>query len=226
MKLGVLFSGGKDSCLAMRRAEGKIVCLITVVSKNPESYMFHTPNVHLTKLQAEAIGLPLVSVNTEGKKEEELKDLAEAISEAKEKYGIEGVVTGAVESVYQSSRIAKICDELGLACVNPLWKKEPRELLDELLKEGFKVIISGVFAPPLDRSWLGKELDKEMVRKLLALKESHGISPVGEGGEIETTVLDAPFFSKRIEVVQKDVFEEKNSAVLIIRKARLAKKEI
>jgi ABC transporter with metal-binding/Fe-S-binding domain ATP-binding protein len=210
----------------MQRAEGKVVCLITVVSKNPESYMFHTPNIHITKLQAEAIGLPLVSVETEGKKEEELKDLAAAIAEAKEKYGLEGVVTGAVESVYQSSWIAKICDELGLACVNPLWKREPKELLESLLKEGFKVIISGVFAPPLDKSWLGKEIDKTAVRKLLALKESHGISPVGEGGEIETFVLDAPFFSKRIEVVQSDVLEEKSSAVLIIKKARLAKKEI
>ena len=85
MRLGVLFSGGKDSTLALHLAAEKeeVVCLITVVSKNQESYMFHTPNIDVTVLQAEALGLPLVSVATEGQKEEELADLERAIAEAK-----------------------------------------------------------------------------------------------------------------------------------------------
>ena len=84
MRLGVLFSGGKDSTLALHLAAEKeeVACLITVVSKNKESYMFHTPNIDVTALQAEALGLPLVSVVTEGKKEEELADLEKAIAEA------------------------------------------------------------------------------------------------------------------------------------------------
>ncbi|MEM5804687.1 MAG: diphthine--ammonia ligase [Candidatus Aenigmatarchaeota archaeon] len=224
MRLGVLFSGGKDSCLALYKARNEAVCLITVVSKNPESYMFHTPNIRLTELQAEAIGLPLVSEETEGRKEEELADLKAAILKAKEKYGIEGVVTGAVESAYQSSRVASICAELGLACLNPLWKRNAKELLESLLKEGFKVIISGVFAPPLDKSWLGKELDTALMKRLLELQKTHGISPVGEGGEIETTVLDAPFFRKRIEILESEARADKTSAVLIIKKARLVQK--
>ena len=103
MRLGVLFSGGKDSTLALHLAADKVevACLITVVSKNKESYMFHTPNIDITALQAEALGLPLVSVVTEGKKEEELVDLEKAIAEAQNKYQIDGIVTGAVESVYQ-----------------------------------------------------------------------------------------------------------------------------
>ena len=51
-----------------------------------------------------------------------------------EKYKIQGIVTGAVESVYQSSRIQKICDKLKLECFNPLWKKEQFELLEDLIK--------------------------------------------------------------------------------------------
>src|SRR5665811_788348 len=98
MRLGVLFSGGKDSTFALHLAAQKeeVSCLITVVSKNKESYMFHTPNIDVTVLQAEALGLPLVSVVTEGKKEEELVDLEKAIIDAKSKFQIDGVVTGAV----------------------------------------------------------------------------------------------------------------------------------
>ena len=72
MRLAVLFSGGKDSCFAYYKTIGteEVVCLITLISRNPESYMFHTPNIHLTKVQAEAIGLPLLAVETEGRKEE------------------------------------------------------------------------------------------------------------------------------------------------------------
>ena len=122
MRLGVLFSGGKDSTFALHLAAEKeeVVCLITVVSKNKESYMFHTPNIDVTTLQAEALGLPLVSVVTEGEKEEELADLEAAIAEAKEKFQIDGVVTGAVESVYQASRVQRICNLLDVWCFNPL----------------------------------------------------------------------------------------------------------
>jgi len=82
MKLGVLFSGGKDSTFACWKAmqQEEVVCLITVISGNPESYMFHTPNIRLAALQAEAAGLPLVEVETAGEKEEELLDLARASS--------------------------------------------------------------------------------------------------------------------------------------------------
>src|SRR3990170_1620577 len=112
MKLGVLFSGGKDSTLAlhMTAEHEEATCLITLVSKNPESYMFHTPNIHLTEIQAEATDLPLIAKVTEGRKEEELKDLEQAITEAVKQHRIEGVVTGAVESVYQAERVQRICN--------------------------------------------------------------------------------------------------------------------
>ncbi len=228
MKLGVLFSGGKDSNLALMKAEengnDRVVCLITVRSKNPESYMFHTPNIGITKLQAEAIGIPLLEWETAGVKEEELKDLEEAIAHAKEKFGIQGLVTGAIASAYQASRIQKICDRLGLECVNPLWQREPADIIRELIDKKFKVIISGVFAYPLDQSWLGRIIDDELLKNLIIMREKHQISPSGEGGEIETTVLDAPFFRKRIEVVDSESIWDKNSGVFIIKKARLAEK--
>ena len=203
MRLGVLFSGGKDSTLALHLAAEKeeVVCLITVVSKNKESYMFHTPNIDVTALQAEALGLPLVSMVTEGQKEEELADLERAIAEAKDRFQIDGVVTGAVESVYQASRVQRICNRLDVWCFNPLWKYDQKTLLEILVEKQFKVIISGIFAYPLDEKWLGKQIDSLMIARLVELQSKYGISPSGEGGEIETTVLDAPMFKKRIEVL-------------------------
>ena len=226
MKLGVLFSGGKDSTLALHMAaeHETVACLITVASKNKESYMFHTPNINLTKLQAEALELPLVSRVTEGKKEEELEDLEEAIAEASRQFGIEGVVTGAVESVYQSTRIQRICHSLNLWCLNPLWKKNQKELLEELIMKRFNVIISGIFAYPLDETWLGKELNQDIVNKLVDLEKKFGISPSGEGGEIETTVLDALLFKKKIEILNYNVEARGNSGVFNVAKARLVPK--
>jgi len=226
MKLGVLFSGGKDSTLALHKAAEKEqgTCLITVLSKNPESYMFHTPNINLTKLQAEALGLPLITKVTEGKKEEELKDLEQAITEAINQHHIEGVVTGAVESVYQAERVQRICNRLGIWCLNPLWKRNQRQLLEELVEKHFNAIISGIFAYPLDETWLGKQLNTDLIGKLVELEKKFGISPSGEGGEIETTVLDAPLFKKRIEILASEVEAKGNSGVFRITNARLVPK--
>jgi ABC transporter with metal-binding/Fe-S-binding domain ATP-binding protein len=226
MKLGVLFSGGKDSTLALHKAAEKeeIICLITLVSENKESFMFHTPNIDITALQAEAMGLPLIKRVTEGKPEKELEDLEEAIAQAIKDFKIEGVVTGAVESAYQSKRIQAICDRLNVLCVNPLWKKNQKALLKELVAKGFKVIISGVFAYPLDKNWLGKKIDNELIERLSLLANEFGLSVAGEGGEIETTVLDAPLFKKKIEILESTAEAKGNSGVFIIKRARLAPK--
>ncbi len=226
MKLAVLFSGGKDSCLAMLKAKElhEVVCLVTLISKNPESYMFHVPNIKITKAQAEAMELPLIQKTTEGKKEEELKDLKEAIKKAREEYKIEGVVTGAIRSTYQASRIEKICKELDLECINPLWKRDQIELLNEIVKNKFEVIISGVFAYPLGKELLGKKIDTDTIKKLKELQKKYEINPAGEGGELETTVLDAPFFKKKIEVVDHETSYENNSGVYEIKEIRFLKK--
>jgi diphthine-ammonia ligase len=226
MKLGVLFSGGKDSTLALHKAAEKeeAACLITLLSQNKESFMFHTPNIDLTALQAEALGLPLIQKVTKGESEEELKDLKKAITQAVKAYGIEGVVSGAVESVYQSTRIQRVCSRLNIWCINPLWQQNQKALLEEIVAKGFKVLVSGFFAYPLDSTWLGKELNTELIGKLLHLEKEFGLSPSGEGGEIETTVLDAPLFKKKIEVMDSEVEAKGNSGVLKIKRARLVAK--
>jgi len=207
MKLGVLYSGGKDSTLALIKAQKhhEIACLISIVSQNKESYMFHTPNIDITLLQSQAMGIPLIRVVTKGEKEKELEDLKKAILEAISRYKIEGIITGAVRSTYQASRVQKICHELKIWCFNPLWLKNQVELLYEIVENEIKAIISGVFAEPLDKSFLGAVIDKKMVEKLAKIESTHRINPAGEGGEIETTVLDAPVFKKKITITKNEI---------------------
>jgi uncharacterized protein (TIGR00290 family) len=102
--------------------------------------------------------------------------------------------------------------------------KDQVVLLQEIIENHFKVIITGIFAYPLDEGWLGKEIDKEIVERLIVLKNKYKISPSGEGGEIETTVLDAPFFEKNIEVTDYEIKADKNSGVYIIKNVELVEK--
>lgn len=214
MKLGVLFSGGKDSTFAAwlaKKEEYELACLISVISKNKDSYMFHTPSIEKTKAQAKTMNIPIISRQTKGKKEDELDDLKEAVKEAKEKYQIEGVVTGAVESVYQSSRIQKICNELDLECFNPLWQKNQVELLKNLIKNKFSVILTGIFAFPLDEKWLGRQIDERFIEEIWELHEKYKINSAGEGGEFETFVLDCPLFKKPLKVIGQKISGENHS---------------
>ena len=218
MKLGALFSGGKDSSYALFKAsqEHEVKVLIALRSLNPESYMFHIPAFEIISKQAEALGLPLILVETKGEKEKELIDLQKAIEKAVKEYGIEGIVTGAVASEYQRSRIQKICDDLKLKVFNPLWQMDQIELLRNLIKDEFEVVIVGVAAYPLDDSWLGRVIDEKTIGELEELQKKYKINPAGEGGEFETLVLDSPMHKKKIKLIKTKKEFSKNHGVLKI----------
>ncbi|MBS3124790.1 diphthine--ammonia ligase [Candidatus Woesearchaeota archaeon] len=226
MRLGVLYSGGKDSTLALMKAQQfhDVLCLVTLVSSNKESFMFHTPNIDITSLQAEAMELPLVRVETLGEKENELADLKKALTLAKKQHKIEGVVTGAIRSTYQTSRVQQVCHELGLWCFNPLWLMDQELLLTEIIKSKIHAIISAVSAEPLDETFLGKKLDTRIAKRLVDLGKSHKINPAGEGGEVETTVLDAPTFKKKIEILKRQINYKNYAGTFTILNARLVQK--
>ena len=209
MKLGVLFSGGKDSTFATYLAKKngyEISCLISIFSENKESYMFHTPSISKTRQQAKAMNIPIIVQKTKGERESELKDLEKVIRKAVKKFRIEGIVTGAVESVYQASRIQKICSKLKLECFNPLWQKPQFEILEDLLKNEFAVVLTGVFAYPLTKSWLLKKINKKFIIEMKELNKKYKISPAGEGGEFETFVLNCPLFKKPLKITDSKIF--------------------
>jgi diphthine-ammonia ligase len=206
LRVGVLFSGGKDSAYSAYIASQKdtLTCLVTLRPRREDSYMFHFPNLRWTALQAESMSLPQITVDTEGQKEVELEDLRSALKTAKDDYYIEGVYTGALASVYQKSRVDRLCEELGLKGISPLWGIDPRSHLVNLINEGFKVVITGVAGLGLDDTWLGRELDERMVEELTGLQRKYGLHAALEGGEGETFVLDCPLFEKRIEIVSSE----------------------
>jgi len=224
MRLAALITGGKDSILALYKAQKMghtINVLATMIPKRSDSYMFHFPNIHLTDHISRTIEIPLMKAETSGIKEKELEDLKNLLASL----DVDGVVSGAILSAYQKERIERICNDLGLESVTPLWHEDPYSILREMIALEFKTIIIGVYAYGFDKSWLGKEINTKTLEKLIELHEQYQISLVGEGGEYESLVLDAPFFKKRIEIVQAEATYENISGILVIKEVKLADKD-
>ena len=225
MKAGVLFSGGKDSTLALHLSKEfglEITCLISIIPSSRESYMFHYPNISLVDLQSKAMGIPLIKIKTKGEKEKELDDLKEILIRAKDRFGIKSIITGAVRSTYQSSRIQRVANELSLEVFNPLWLKE--DIIPSLLRKyNIKAIITGVYAYPLGEDLLGKDFMDEY-ESLEEYKSNYGVSVVGEGGELETFVIDAPLFKKRIDIISAEIYYHNYQGTYVIREAKLVNK--
>jgi len=223
MNLVALFSGGKDSVFAILKAkkEGhEIKYLASIHSKNPDSYMYHTPNIGLTLKQAEAMNIQLVSKESKGEKEKEVEDLRILL----EGLNIEGVVCGAIASNYQKQRVEKVCKELNLKLLAPLWGINQEKILREVLKNKFEVIITAVAAEGFDENWLSKKIDGKCIEDLIKLKEKFGINIAGEGGEFETLVLDCPLFNKKILIKEAEKIWENNSGIFEIKDAELIEK--
>jgi asparagine synthase (glutamine-hydrolysing) len=224
MRLAALVSGGKDSWFAAYKAskENKIACLISIKSKNPDSYMFHTPNIDLVELQAKAADLPLITQETKGEKEKELADLKKILKKAKDEFKIEGIITGALFSEYQKNRIENICKELNLKAVSPLWHMDQEQEMRLLIKDDFKIIFSSIAAYGLSKEWLGKIISDKDIDKLVELHKKYKINIAGEGGEYESLVLDCPLFRKQLEILDTELIEDdENTARLLIKKAEL-----
>jgi predicted ATP pyrophosphatase (TIGR00289 family) len=224
LRVAALVTGGKDSALALYRAlkQGyEVEYLVTMIPKRPDSWMFHYPNIHLADTFAEAAGIPLVKGETSGIKESELEDLKRLLADLH----IDGVVTGAIMSRYQKSRIDRICEDLNLKSIAPLWHENPRKLLEQIVNLNFEVVIVGVYAYGFDHTWLGRKLNRETINDLAELGRKYRISLVGEGGEYETLVLDAPFFKKRIQLLQTEKIWENHSGYLLVKKTKLTAKK-
>jgi diphthine-ammonia ligase len=225
--IAALVSTGKDSLYAaylMQKQGYEIKCFLTIDSKNKDSFMFHTPTISLAKLQAEAFGVPVFIVKTKGEKEKELKDLELLILKAKARFSIEGIVSGALFSNYQRERIEKISEKIGIRSFTPLWQMNQTTYMKRLLKERFKVMVTKIACYGLTKKWLGKIITSKDLLELEKLKKKYGVNVAGEGGEYETLVIDAPFFSKKIEVSLSKKLENEFTGYVEIKNAKLAKK--
>jgi len=223
MILAALFSGGKDSSFALFKAKEvghEIKYLATIHSKNPYSYMYHTSNIGLTLMQSRCLDIQLVSKESLGEKEKEVEDLKILLSNL----GVDGVVCGAIASNYQKKRVEGVCNELKLKLITPLWKKDPEELLKEMIKDGFKIIITTVSAEGFDKDWLGRGIDEKCIEDLIELNKKFGINVCGDGGEYESLVIDCPLFKSRILITKAEKIWKDDNGIFEIKDAKLIEK--
>ncbi len=168
--------------------------------------MLHTPNIHLTELVAEALEIPIVFGNTCGEKELELEDIKDTILVAREKYDFQILASGGIASEYQRSRLSKVAMAAKLTALNPLWGMDQERYLREVVRDGYRFILTAISAMGLGEGWLGKEIDEESVLQLISLSRKFRFNPSLEGGEGETLVIDCPLFPRKclqVELAEK-----------------------
>ena len=224
MTVTALVSGGKDSVYAAYLADTQgwpVEELVTLRPRDPESMMFHTPNLDLVELQAEAWGkrhrtVPVTDPGEPG----ELEALDRALS------GATGpVVAGAIASSYQWARLLRIADRHGRRVYAPLWRKEPGTVVREEILAGLDIRFVHLSAEPLPAAWLGERLDLARLTELERIhREVRQVNVAGEGGEYETLVVDAPFFASRIEVDRARTEVDRSTGRLVISSAHLKRK--
>ena len=226
MRLAALFSGGKDSTLAIQLAEAMghhVDYLITVKAASEESYYFHYPNIWVTSLQARAMGRRQIMVSARSaSRDDELRALRDAVELISDE--VDGLLSGVNRSRSQHDSFQRICDELGLKFLTPLWMRDPREVLKGVVSSGITAMIVGVAAMGLGRELLGRIIDHELISLLNSLSERYDVNVLGEGGEFETLVLDSPLFKKRIKILEYEIRWSGYSGMLLVGKARLAEK--
>ncbi|AGO13708.1 AaceriAGL164Wp [[Ashbya] aceris (nom. inval.)] len=232
MKFVALVSGGKDSCYNILHCMKNGHELVAFGNLHPreekvqelDSFMFQTVGHEIVSYYGKCTGLPVfrqeiardtsknVALNYFVTAGDEVEDLYMLLRRAKESdLGIEAVSVGAILSSYQRTRVEDVCARLGLTVLSYLWERDQEELMSEMVsmsKEAgdshsakMDARIIKVAAIGLNQAHLGLSLP-EIFPTLLSLNRKYGVHICGEGGEFETMVLDAPFFTKGyLEVV-------------------------
>ena len=199
MKVAVLSSGGKDSSAAIWWAQCKgweVSHIVTVIITGGDSMMFQVPGTHLVEKQAASCETVWVSVETLGEEDSEISDLENALSNLV----IDGLVSGALRSDYQKTKLERMCERLAIKSFTPLWHQSPLAHMSGLIANGFKVMITSVSAEGLGEEWLGHVLTQESYFKLEKLSKKFRFNIDGEGGEYETLVIDGPHMNNCLDI--------------------------
>lgn len=196
----VAWSGGKDCCLACYKAikKGHQINSLLIMMADEQTSNFHRISSKLLDAQSDSIGLPIIKQKTSLSLYEQ--NFKKALTHLKNK-GVEGLVTGDVFDValHEKGWLDRICSEVGLIPIKPLWHLDTKEILNEFINEGFKAIVVRVNNSVLGLEWLGREINQKFFKDLLELGT---IDPCGEHGEFHTFVTDGPIFKKRIEITE------------------------
>ena len=193
------WSGGKDSCFAYYRAIGEgydISHLLNFISKEYRRVSFHGTEAKLIQLQAEAIGIPLLQKETTGSGyEQEFKDAVKSLIPD----GVTGMVFGDLYLQEQKDWVERVCRDLDIEAIEPLWRHGTERILLEFIDAGFEATIVSAKAELLDEKWVGHRVDREF---LSHLKDTN-IDICGENGEYHTFVTNGPIFRKKIKITKR-----------------------
>jgi uncharacterized protein (TIGR00290 family) len=190
------WSGGKDSCFAYWKtvSQGlKVSYLLNFINQDSTRAMSHGLDRKLIALQAQAMQLPMLQQKVTWETYE--AGFKNALEKLKLK-GITGLVTGDIYLQEHKDWIDRVCGEVGVKALLPLWEIDSPTLLTDFIEAGFKAIIVSVKAKFLGKEWLGRQVDKKLASELGQI----GVDVCGEGGEFHTFVYDGPSFKKPVKI--------------------------
>lgn len=207
--VGLLWSGGKDSALALHALQQStsysVCCLLTTVTEGYERISIHGVRLSLLEAQAESLRLPL-QIHRIPQACSNL-DYEDSMLEALNEFPEKGITTVAVGDIFLED-VRRYREDLlkraGMKGIFPLWQKDTRELVMRFLDLGFKATTTCVDTRALQASLAGRPLDHMFLAELPAI-----VDPCGENGEFHTFVHDGPLFKSPVahstgEVVVRD----------------------
>ena len=199
MKAFVSWSGGKETSLAcyreMQLKDIEIKHLLNMITEDGKRSRSHGIRTSCLKAQAEAMGIPIIQRRTTWENYEEL--FKKAMSGLK-KEGISAGIFGDIDLQEHRDWVERVCKDVGIKPILPLWKEEREKLLEEFISLGFEAIIVATQAKFLGKEWLGRTIDEELVKKLKAIGP---IDLCGEKGEYHTFVYEGPIFKEPVKFV-------------------------
>ena len=197
MKAGVLIDWGSDAVYSIdliKRENHETVCLIFLEPEKIDSEWI--------RLTSKALEIPLIVG-----KEEELED---AIKKAKEKYKIRGIACGVIDNLHKKTTMEKVAENLKLKNLNPLWHKNRRTILNDMLKLGYVMRIGWVEGRGFDKYWLGRDVDYDLLHEMKDFR-----------GDFNTIVLNGPVFKNRIKILKSKRVVKENGGRYEIVNAKL-----
>jgi uncharacterized protein (TIGR00290 family) len=199
MKAFVSWSGGKESSLSCYKTmkELEIAYLLNMISDDGKRSCSHGIDSMLLRVQSEAIGIPIIQRKTTWQGYEQ--EFKKAVSELK-KEDIEAGVFGDIDLEEHREWVERVCGELGIKAILPLWQKPRAEVLEEFIDSGFEAVVVATKAELLGPEWLGRRISRKFVEDVRCLKE---VDICGELGEYHTLVTNGPIFKRRIKILQK-----------------------
>ncbi len=195
------WSGGKDSCLAAYQAllaGYDVRFLANTVAGDSGRVRFHGIHADVIRVQAEAVARPLLQQETDPETyEREFKDNL--------RRGLGGEVTsvifGDIHLQHCLEWATKVCNELDAELVEPLFGREPRDVLAAFIDAGFEAIVVSTQADILGNEWVGRTIDRSFLEDILVRSD---VDPCGENGEYHSLVLDGPLFSRRLVITDAE----------------------